>query len=468
MDCKTFLNNIIKKLNNLKNSDVQAMIAVLTEIVYQLNQKSNNKSKCVVCEDTTNDFCLCIKEPLEGYMNIVTTQDKVKNIYEFTQKLSHEIYKVFLLIDRDANNTHHPKNSLIHILANLNSQAQKIICKLTDSSEKKQKFSYFIIPGTVANAYTDDISLQDADKSKVSVMYIPEDLLSNYQPNKTLLHSIITHEISHQVGSQMRFRKERVRYLINCFLSYLLFTAFPVNKKSTKLYTKLIEQLCKDMAEVVLKQYYEYFPQKPNEYLLNMQKFLKETQILLSLITHDEDLSKGFICPTQNAWDQTFKKITSIDKKYCIRFATKYCHVPLSRSEDVDETCIGQLLFQHFQQFCRNIKITNEKQLADYVSFCGIIMNSFSESYADLRMIELMNIQSYQKYQKIYQYKKENQENSDYETLLRDNAAKIHFEKKPKTNLKHEIRMGYVCDSVQKYLTQYLVQCKNPKQLSSN
>lgn len=218
------------------------------------------------------------------------------------------------------------------------------------------------------------------------------------------------HEIAHYVGQEARHRKKRAEHMmasISCFWLDLL-PLVPAEKPPEEA-LNFIAPLANAMAEIVMKQYEVYISRnsaledQEKFYLTSIGDFLASNDYLTKLM---DNIS--FTDALRTAWKNKMDQQDPDYINYVIKtqqeglgtdYIEKLYQDPKTKSAALD-VLAGNMVISLQNKFLM-WKYQGNTQLEGYFKLCQDILQAFSEAYADLRMVQLLNITDAQEYSQI-------------------------------------------------------------------
>lgn len=465
---------LIKSLNNLDDfqGNTGALVALLSRLSQVFHGSITSKTNFYFRTLTPleiKSFINCTYRPIKGYISIlelynlwepeenIEKRRKSKSMYSMTKELCDGIRTLEnLLYTSQQDDTLYATS--ISQISELATVANSVVDFFNDEEEKNngQYFYYLILPDFFCDVHTNDISGLNRDQSKISIMYIPTSLLGN---DINAAKAIVSHEIAHQVGSLSRKRKLRFNCLIKSFLTYVFSSAFALeDEELDNDFASIVDKFVAAISKTVCEYLLDFDPYM--YYLGAIQDVLQTTDYLLYLFDPNrfrDDLTvKKDICSN---WKNEFLNLSDKQRNKIYSWLNNWLNTHLFHNKSQDLDSIVELLYNRLENYCEAL-IDDGKAYEEYVDYCSAVIQSFSESYADLRMIEYHNIKSFEEYVRIYEKCNLSFElNKNYECDFRSNAVRHYFNAVQNHDFSIERVSMFIINMAQEILNDYIIAC---------
>ncbi len=284
--------------------------------------------------------------------------------------------------------------------------AYKVTELLNDEiqDEEKRTYSFLFSPDFRSDIYVQPIS-EEGYGSKLLIIYINEQMF--YNPPVVI--QTMCHEIAHHVGNKARHRKERAKFMLECICGYLIYALLPINEQ------ELVRPMAEAFQEEVMKDYERWFDlggEKGREYFLtSVASYLKTQDYLYQLIEN-----AAFQNRLWQVWGKVLSEhdvsglVKKLDKTMCSGYLQRMYAEKETKEAAVRQLAgeLSSLLWTEMRKWI-SIQPTVAKADAEtgqmphqkYYHFCQCILQTFSEAYADLRMLDVLQIDRWEDYIKL-------------------------------------------------------------------
>ena len=314
--------------------------------------------------------------------------------------------------------------------------AYKVTELLNDEiqDEEKRTYSFLFSPDFRSDIYVQPIS-EEGYGSKLLIIYINEQMF--YNPEVVI--QTMCHEIAHHVGKNARCRKERAEFMLECIGGYLIYTLLPINDP------KLVKDMAKAFREEVMTNYERWFDpigEKGRKYFLtSISSFLIAQDYLCSLIKSVDFQKKLWIkwWKVLNEYD-VLNLAEKLDKTMCSGYLQKMYQNNKTKEAAVRQLAneLPKLLWAKIQKWtsvqpegAKADSDTGQMPRNTYFRFCECILQTFSEAYADLRMLDVLEIDRWEDYIKLLETNLKLvgsiKDNWDIQEYLRGSAVLAYF-----------------------------------------
>lgn len=369
------------------------------------------------------------------------------------------------------------------LLVFYSSAVYSIVKKLNDGH---RSFSFLISPDFRNDIHVKPISGRtqypqkrdghyiSSHPNKLSIIYLDEEKI--YNPNRLL--ALLCHEVAHYVGDASRKRKERAKSIFNSIAMYLLCTMTSLSIDYVR--KEDIDALAEELGALILNRYEISHPDSQKYLITDLSRFLNDEQAIHSAfsdpkfktelrasfceiiyeIKYDEDVHSFNIFLDRLSYTYTSDYITKLigDEK------TRHAGVELLAGQIVHK--LEDSVYEAFQS-------EDEKQAVHLGKFSEILLQSYSEAYADLRMIELLGERDFSFYYEIAEAYLDS--DNEVQKELRFNSIrgmKIFGEGQLPDKLKYspyvDVDEGYYLDYAESKLIEYLSECHMEKYMNEN
>lgn len=481
------LDELIQKLKNAREIDRNSNnTKILLELLSRLSKvfhssfslEKNPYNKQLTYMEIYS-FINCIYKPIEGYISILSSYQlwsPEQNIEKLRKsKLLHKMTKELCdgirILEDILYNFRLDKllyGVSISQISELATVANSIVDKFNDNTEKTrgQFFYYLILPDFFCDVHTVDISCLKKDESKLSIMYIPLNLLKkDLFPAK----AIMCHEIAHQVGSYYRNREIRLKCLIKSFITYIFCSSHSIKMENIDFdedFDCIIDMFAEIFSKSIVQELLSFEDEENNKndiyYLGGLRDILESTDYLLSLFDFknykEAYLIRDDICHQLKA---EFKKLSTPQKDKICSWLDHWYNSSLFGNHDVNSDFIVAALYNRLKNHCE-VLLEKGSIYQEYVDYCSAVMQAFSESYADLRMIEHYNIENFDDYVMICDRCKLNfKPNDSLEFGFRKNVVECYFNAETYSNdASPKSFSSYVMINTQNILNGYIMACR--------
>lgn len=268
-------------------------------------------------------------------------------------------------------------------------------------NDENRTYSFLFSPDFRPDIYIRPIS-GEGYSSKLLVFYINERMF--YDP--VVVIQTMCHEIAHHVGKKARRRKERAQLILECIGGYLIYMTLPIRDG------ELAQAMAKVIQQEVMKEYERWFDPVSEKgrqyYLTSITNFLKSQNHLYNLIESDD-----FLYRLRLSWAEAMGRydITELVKMLDRTMYSGYLQ-RMYTNQKTRGAALNQLAGEMTMRMRAELRKWKSMQpsggKADaetgrmpkfvYYRFCECIPQVFSEAYADLRMLDILEIHRWEDY----------------------------------------------------------------------
>lgn len=416
----------IEKNGIRKNSDFRRQTQSLSELYHSLMILHENRSS----EEFVLSILPAMRELIPIFENYATAYETLSSIETVSEKTEQEKGKlfnmlyslqddVFRTVSMLVQCTMHSERkwiqaptfnfTLFDIPPKLLAFYAAMACQITQSlNDEDRSFAFLISPDFQPDIYAQSLSqrvkmrgTQSCHRNKLLLVGLCEE--DFYHPDIVL--EALSHEASHYISGPSRRREERAKAIFDCVAMYLLGITlpffltddFPSKQELSKLVNPLgmillEDYLCHNEDSALLyfssdlsAYFFEHSGIRPPFQDPSFKASLRE-KFTVALDT----MSEGSLC----------KIAKTLDNVFHLAYFT-----PLLRDRKLRLAALDALAGQLVQTI--DVRIyelqdsDKKEELENLTHFYMCLIQAFNESYADLRMIELIGIHDFSTYHRI-------------------------------------------------------------------
>ncbi len=296
------------------------------------------------------------------------------------------------------------------LLAFYTSIASDVVKLLND--EENNSYSFFFVPDFRPDIFVRPISPASWTGGKIATISVNEEMA--YNP--TAVINTMCHEIAHHVGCNSRKREERGKRIFRTLGTYLVYETF-FESKSFRGTERLLTSFSAALGSELCSFYVDYESRPETErdlwFAYQIEDYLSSQSFLMKQMDDDfflQLLRDSFFEVLKTARPkevETFARMAcrEIEPLYIVRL----CGDENKTVQEIGKRQLADIVVRDIQEMIHGWRAesiagknpTLSQRAEDWVQFCINLPECYKEAYSDMRMVQLLGIDSARAYRKI-------------------------------------------------------------------